>query len=353
MELMSKRIAILGASGAVGSTLATQILRVELLQPTDTLLLVGHGMQISERKLLGMRIDLLDAFDDEQVRIEVLPDIGQLESADIVVVASGATISSECPTRRDLGIANRPIFEHIAEYCAFRLPKALYIVVSNPVEIGVQILSSVVSSKRVIGMGAQQDSLRFARAIASDLKISRHDVRASVLGEHGSAMLPLWRSVELLDDKAGCAARLDLLAERAAQEHLEDRVATLHEQVLHLIREERIDQAYELAKAALPDARIFVEPFITVHCLHSTPNATANATLQCIAAALSDDRRHIHAQVSLGSGTLGEERVCGIPIYIDQNEWRAKSLDWLNAEERRELHQCADSIRQFATSIMA
>jgi malate dehydrogenase len=166
-------------------------------------------------------------------------------------------------------------------------------------------------------------------------------------------MLPLWRSVELLNDSAGCAARLDILVELAAQESLEDRVTTLHEQVSYLIREERIDQAYELARTALPDARLFVEPFITVHCLHPTRNATANATLQCIAAALSDDRRHIHAQVSLGSETLGEERICGIPIYIDQNEWRAKPLDWLNAEERRELHHCADSIRQFATSIMA
>jgi hypothetical protein len=43
-------------------------------------------------------------------------------------------------------------------------------------------------------------SLRFARAIAADLGVSRYDIRANVMGEHGSAMVPLWRSVELMRD---------------------------------------------------------------------------------------------------------------------------------------------------------
>ena len=40
---MSVRIAILGASGAVGSTLALHILSSGLLEPQDCLMLVGHG----------------------------------------------------------------------------------------------------------------------------------------------------------------------------------------------------------------------------------------------------------------------------------------------------------------------
>jgi hypothetical protein len=40
---MSVRIAILGASGAVGSTLALHILRSGLLEPQDRLMLVAHG----------------------------------------------------------------------------------------------------------------------------------------------------------------------------------------------------------------------------------------------------------------------------------------------------------------------
>jgi hypothetical protein len=39
--------------------------------------------------------------------------------------------------------------------------------------------------------------------IAADLGVSRRDVGATVMGEHGRAIIPLWRSVELL---SGCRA---------------------------------------------------------------------------------------------------------------------------------------------------
>jgi malate dehydrogenase len=71
---MSVSVSIIGASGAVGTTLAIHILRSELLGPHDRLQLVGRGMAAaSTAKLLATRIDLLDAFDDECVEIEVVP----------------------------------------------------------------------------------------------------------------------------------------------------------------------------------------------------------------------------------------------------------------------------------------
>jgi malate dehydrogenase len=99
---MSRQIAILGASGSVGSALAVHILRSRLLEPADRILLVGHGVLATERKLLSTRVDLMDAFDDERIGIEVVPDVSDVE-ADIVIVAAGATISAASPTRRDLG----------------------------------------------------------------------------------------------------------------------------------------------------------------------------------------------------------------------------------------------------------
>jgi malate dehydrogenase len=106
------RIAILGASGAVGSMLASQLLRENLLEPDDRLLLVGRGTSSSERRLLAVKIDLLDAFDDRRVHIDVVPDITDFE-ADIVVVAAGATASAEVQNRRDFAKANLPIFRRM------------------------------------------------------------------------------------------------------------------------------------------------------------------------------------------------------------------------------------------------
>ena len=152
---MSVQIAILGASGAVGSALAVHILRSGLLEPQDYLMLVGHGAHSIERRLMPVRVDLLDAFDDERVQISVVPDIDEFE-ADIVVVAAGETKSSENATRRDLAVVNLPIFRQIVQECAARLPRALFIVVSNPVELAVQVLTEVVDRQRVIGMGSRQ-----------------------------------------------------------------------------------------------------------------------------------------------------------------------------------------------------
>ena len=150
---MSVRIAILGASGAVGCTLAGHILRSGLLEPQDHLMLAGHGTSSNERRLMPTHVDLRDAFDDKRVHISIVPDIDGFE-VDIVVVAAGATVSAEHPTRHDLAAVNLPVFRQIASTCAARLAGALFIVVSNPVELAVQVLTEVVDRRRVIGMGA-------------------------------------------------------------------------------------------------------------------------------------------------------------------------------------------------------
>src|ERR1700757_2988003 len=137
---MPRQIAIIGASGAVGSALAIHMLRSRLLEPADQLLLVGRGELATEQRLLSMRVDLMDAFDAQRVEIEVVPDISDVE-ADIVIVAAGTSYSSSTPTRRDLAANNRVIFERIADQCVTRLSQALFIVVSNPVELAVKIFS--------------------------------------------------------------------------------------------------------------------------------------------------------------------------------------------------------------------
>lgn len=349
---MPTSIAIIGASGAVGSTLAAQVLRSQLLEPGDRLQLVGRGSPTSEGRLLSTRIDLLDAFDDERVEIEVVPKIIDVD-ADIVVIAAGASVTLKRLNRRDVGVANRGIFEDIAEQCAMVVPEALFIVVSNPVELAVQILSGKLDRKRVFGMGAQQDSLRFARAIAKDLGISRREVRASVLGEHGQAMVPLWSTVELLAPSPRLLDSLDRLKENSAGIPLRERVAALQGEVIQLIQDGRIAEAYETTRNALPDARIFVEPFITGVSMNSTPNATSNATLQCIAAVLASDRRRIHGQVRLEGDVLDLYGACGMPITLGREGWRAEPLDWLSLQEKQLLINSIGSINNSISTILS
>ena len=347
---MSVRIAILGASGAVGSALAAHILRAGLLEPQDCLILVGHGSRSTELRLVPERVDLLDAFDDERVQISIAPDIDEFE-ADIVVVAASAPASSERPTRRDLAPVNLPIFRRIAQQCAARLPRALFIVVSNPVELAVQVLTEVVDRQRVIGMGAQQDSLRFARAVATDLGVSRRYVHASVFGEHGLQMVPLWQTVDLLLDSPTHQASLARLAARAMEIPLMMRVADLTQEVEQRLAAGRIADAYDATCRALPDARIVVEPMVTAYAMHSTPNATANATLQLIVAALAADKRRVHGQVNLAGEALGIHGVCGFPIMIGREGWRLWDTEYLDDFGRAAVTSSADAIGSFLNEI--
>jgi malate dehydrogenase len=348
---MSTSIAILGASGMVGSSLAAQILRSQLLEPGDRLQLTGHGSLKSEAKLLGTRIDLLDAFDEGRVEVEAVPRLMDLD-ADIVIVAAGVSMPAGSTNRRDMGYANRKVFEEIAEQCALRVPDSLFIVVSNPVELTVHILCEKLDRKRVFGMGAQQDSLRFARAIAKDLGISRRDVRASVLGEHGQAMVPLWSTVELTAHTSALLRTLDLLAARSLETPLQERVRIVQAEVRQFLRDGCVAEAYEVTRRALPDARIFVEPFITAHSMHSTPNATSNAVLQCIAAALAGDRRRVHGQVQLEGEFLGLHGTCGVPVTLSRDGWQADCLDGLTPLEEDLLLDSAVSIRDFLSGVL-
>jgi malate dehydrogenase len=347
---MSISISIIGASGSVGSTLATHILRSHLLGASDRLQLVGRGMPASTAKLLATRIDLLDAFDDERVEIEVVPNIEDVDG-DIVIVCAGNTISPGLMNRRDLGAANLPIFENIAHACALRVPEALFIVVSNPVELGVQVLAEKLDRHRVLGMGAQQDSLRFARAIAKDLGISRHEVHASVLGEHGQAMVPLWSTVELMLSDRDLGSAFSQLKELSGTIPFKERGAALQNEVSELLRSEKIAEAYEVTRRAAPDARVMVEPAITGHAMHSTPNATANATLQCLSAVMMNDHGRVHGQVLLHGEFLGLNGVCGVPLNLNRDGWQVAQFDALTAEEQVQIRCAAHSINEYLSGV--
>jgi malate dehydrogenase len=65
--------------------------------------------------------------------------------------------------------------------------------VSNPVDIMTYVAykESRFERNRVFGMGSILDTLRFRSYIALELGVSREDIRALVIGEHGDSMVPL------------------------------------------------------------------------------------------------------------------------------------------------------------------
>jgi malate dehydrogenase len=65
--------------------------------------------------------------------------------------------------------------------------------VTNPVDIMTYIAfkESGFERSRVFGMGNILDTMRFRSHIANEMNVSREDIRALVIGEHGDSMVPL------------------------------------------------------------------------------------------------------------------------------------------------------------------
>ncbi len=151
-------MSIVGAAGEVGRSLVTHLLRGGLMTTNDQLQLVGHGVEGIERTVLAERVDLLDAFDEMAPRIEVAATPEEV-AGDVVVVAAGATGSKQTRTRRELAAKNRPVFEAFAESVARSgAGHGGVVIVTNPVELGVEIFSRHLDRHRVLGMGAQKTS---------------------------------------------------------------------------------------------------------------------------------------------------------------------------------------------------
>jgi malate dehydrogenase len=124
----------------------------------------------------------------------------------------------------------------------------------------------------------------------------------------------------------------------------EERRRTPRKELATLIARHEIDSAYQLMEEISPSTRILVEPFITQTQIHSTPNATANATLELAAAALIADGRRVHGQVSLRGEYHAIHGVCGVPLNLRLSGWEIILQEQLALFEIRQLLGAAAAI---------
>jgi malate dehydrogenase len=213
-------------------------------------------------------------------------------------------------------------------------------------ELGVEIFSSPLDRHRVLGMGAQQDSLRFARAIANSAGVRRNRVHAWVLGEHGEAQVPLWSSVRLVGEASEeDEQRIEELRAGHGLGRLAFEVEPHKQRMFELLTAERIREAFETVEALPPKLRVMLEPFCTAHCLHSTPNATANATLDVIWALCSARESVVGALVRLEGEVYGISTPIGVPVLVDGGGWSRVLCPPLSEEEAARLAVAAEAIQ--------
>lgn len=178
-------ISIIGA-GKVGSASAFNILRFRI---SDVVLI-----DIAEGLAKGEALDMMQAapaieFDG---RVRGTKDFSEMEGSEVVVVVAGAGRRPGM-TRFDLMSVNAKIVKSAVKEVVRYAPECKLMVVTNPVDVMTYIAykESGFERNRVFGMGNILDTMRFRSYIASELNVSREDIRALVVGEHGDSMVPL------------------------------------------------------------------------------------------------------------------------------------------------------------------
>jgi malate dehydrogenase len=178
-------ISIIGA-GKVGSSAAFNILRYRI---GDVVLI-----DVFENLAKGEALDMMQTapaieFDGKIIGTS---DFSQMKGSEIVIVTAGQARKPGM-TRIDLMNTNAKILRSIVKEVVKYAPECKLMIVTNPVDIMTYVAhkESGFERNRVFGMGNVLDALRFRSYIAMELNVSREDIRALVIGEHGDSMVPL------------------------------------------------------------------------------------------------------------------------------------------------------------------
>lgn len=181
------RVSIIGC-GKVGSTLAQRIAEKNL---ADVVLL-----DILDGWPKGIALDLMEARGIEHHNCQIVGTNDYEDTADSQIIAITAGIPRKPGMDRyDLLKINATIVVEAAQKAIAHSPNALFIIVTNPLDVMTYLAWQTIKlpPHRVMGMAGILDSARFQTFIAMELGVCTADVSALVLGGHGDLMVPLPR----------------------------------------------------------------------------------------------------------------------------------------------------------------
>ena len=182
---MGSKITIIGA-GSVGAAITNDI----MVQGIASEILL---IDINESKAFGEAMDVYQGVpfcSPAQVHSGTYADA---VGSDIVVITSGLP-RKPGQTRLELAQANVNILCQIAPQIVKYAPDAIYIIVSNPVDILTYVFHKVsgLPANKIIGSGTVLDTSRLQSELARRFHISPKNVHAHVYGEHGDSSFVPW-----------------------------------------------------------------------------------------------------------------------------------------------------------------
>ncbi len=184
------KVTVVGA-GAVGASCAEYI-AIKNFASEVVILDIKEGY--AEGKAMDlMQTASLNGFDTKIVG--VTNDYSKTAGSDIVVITSGIPRKPGM-TREELIGINAGIVKTVSANLIEHSPKAIIIVVSNPMDTMTYLVHKTTGlpKNRIIGMGGALDSARFKYRLAEALGAPISDVDGMVIGGHSDkGMIPLTR----------------------------------------------------------------------------------------------------------------------------------------------------------------
>ena len=183
---MLNKITVVGA-GNVGATTAQRLAEKSLAR---TVVMVDVAEGIPQ----GKGLDQWESAPIEGFDTRIIGSNGYDESADSDVVVITAGIARKPGmSRDDLLNTNAGIVKAVCEQVKRTSPKAIIVMVSNPLDVMCYVAKQVTGfpRERILGMAGVLDTARYRSFLAEALDVSVEDIHAMVLGGHGDTMVPL------------------------------------------------------------------------------------------------------------------------------------------------------------------
>ena len=189
---MSK-ITVIGA-GNVGATIANDL----MIQGIASEIVL---IDINRPKAFGEALDIYQGVPYCASAIVRSGDYPAAADSDIVVITSGMPRKAG-QSRLELAQVNVNIMKDIASKIVPVAPNALYVIVSNPVDVLTYVFHKVsgVPENHIIGSGTILDTSRLQSALAKRFCISPKNVHAHVYGEHGDSSFVPWSLVHIANN---------------------------------------------------------------------------------------------------------------------------------------------------------
>lgn len=299
------KVTVVGA-GNVGATCADVIAHKELC---NELVLVDIKPNFAEGKALDIwQTSPINLYDTRVTGST--DDYSKTANSDVVVITSGLPRKPGM-SRDDLISTNAAIVKSVTENIIKYSPKAIIIIVSNPLDVMTYCayLTAKMPSSKVFGMAGILDTARYRAFLAEALNCSPKDIQAVLMGGHGDTMVPLPRYTTV----GGIP-------------------------VTELIEKDKLDAIIERTKKGGGEI---------VNLLGTSAWYAPGAAAAQMVEAIVRDQKRIFPVCALLNGEYGMKDIyLGVPVVLGKNGIEKIIELKLNAEEKKLLEDSAKAVKE-------